>query len=135
MRPTRYMENDKLNFVSILIANGYGIRKGALFYTKKITGCDHRTLVRWYKTVNLSLLESRVMELKELIEKELEQIFVEMQNKRDKATYKDLVTGAGILSDKLTVLNGGVNSRDEVIVKDWRQAVLEARNESNVESK
>jgi len=123
-----YTNEHKAAVMALAISAGYP-KRGSKLYIKQISGSKHETLDRWYKTVNLKLLDDKIMELQELIEKELKSIFGSMDEKRKSATYKDLVTGVGILSDKYIVLTGGTNSRNETIIKDWRQAVLDARGE------
>lgn len=129
-RGKRYTEDEKLNLVSVLIANGYKQRKGAMLYTEKKTGVEHRTLAKYYKTVDIDKLEVKIMELKELIQTELQGIFQEMVNKRSNANYQNLVVAAGILIDKYVVLDGGVTNRTENVTKDWKVLVEMARQES-----
>lgn len=126
----KYSDDNKAGILATIIVYGFPNRRGSCQYAKAVTGVrDIRTLYRWYYNVDLGLIENKIMELEKLIEKELSLIFGEMNEKRPNATYKDLSTAAGILSDKLITIQGGVNSRTETIHKDWKQAVLDARAE------
>lgn len=125
-------DDGRANIIAFAILAGYPNRRGSQDYVlKKVTGqkLDYRTLKRWYLTVNLDLIEKKIMELKSLVEIELEEVFKEMGEKRKDASYRDLTVAAGIMSDKLIVLQGGVTNRSETISGNWKDIVESARTE------
>lgn len=127
-----YTQEQKASILAFAIASGYPVRKGSIKYTVANTGIckDPRVIGRWYKTVDRDLIEAKVMELKNFVETELTAIFGEMDKKREGASYRDLTTAAGILTDKLIVLEGGVTGRTESISGSWKDMIEAARNEN-----
>lgn len=124
----KYTEDEKLSIVATALALGYPKRKDSTAIIYKVLGVDHRTVIRFSKTIDMEKLEIKIMDLKELIEKELGAVFSEMNEKREKATYKDLSVTAGILLDKAFILNGEATSRTETISGNWKDLVEAAKN-------
>lgn len=125
-------DSGRANIVAFAIAAGYPHRRGSQDYVlKKVSGqkLDYRTLKRWYQNIDLDLLEFKIMELKKLLEIELQEVLEEMNNKRKDASYRDLTVAAGIISDKVILLDGGVTNRSENISGNWKDIVESARNE------
>lgn len=125
-------DNGRANIVAFAIASGYPNRRGSQDYVlKKVSGqkLDYRTLKRWYQNVDLDLLEFKIMELKKLLEIELAEVLEEMNNKRKDASYRDLTVAAGIISDKVILLDGGATNRTENISGNWKDIVEAARTE------
>lgn len=127
----KYSENDKAKVIAAAISMGYPSRKGSRRYAREALQHDHRTLTSWYKKVDVGLIEKQIMELKDLIDKELTFIFEAMEFKRDTASYKELATSAGILMDKAILLQGGATSRTENISTSWKDLIESARQDEN----
>lgn len=126
-------DNGRANIIAFAILAGYPNRRGSTDYVlKKISGqtMDYRTLRRWYLNIDLDLVEQKIMDLKKLLEVELDAVFEEMSKKRSEASYRDLATTMGIMSDKIILLQGGATNRTETISGNWRDVVEAAREEN-----
>lgn len=114
---TRYSDDQRAAVLAALDANG-----GNLSKTARDTGVPKSTLIAWRDNVHVppadELRTSKKLELTELIRTELDAIFEAMPGKRESADYKTLGTVAGILSDKLTLLDGGATSRIDLNVRN-----------------
>lgn len=133
----KYSKDDRASILAFAIASGYPLKHGSKQYSHKITKVSPITLNKWFsnidKYIGMELLEIKIMDLKHLIETELTNIFGQMENKRESASYRDLTTAAGILSDKLILLQGGVTNRTESISGSWKDIVEAAKLEDKTE--
>lgn len=118
-RRRRYDDKFRANSVVTLEAAGYPDRDGALTMVANHLGIPRETLRRWAIEKNNpappELVTEKKAELIDLYESELRSIFGEMPNARVSATYKDLGTVAGILTDKLQLLSGKPTWRGEIV--------------------
>lgn len=114
---TRYSDEQRAAVLAALDANG-----GNLSKTARDTGVPKSTLIAWRDNVHVpppdELRTSKKLELTELIHAELEAIFETLPGKRNAADYRALTTGAGILVDKLALLQGDPTSRVEMNVRN-----------------
>lgn len=124
----KYSERQKAKLMAYAISTGFPNRRGSKLHASIICGIDRKTVKKWYKQVDIELLEFEIMKLKELLDKELTQVFTEMETKRKDSSYRDLTVALGIISDKLILLEGGATSRTENIT-GWKEAIEAARNE------
>lgn len=103
----------------MLKASGYPERDGALSHTAQVLDVPISTLRDWYVTLPdpaLSELRTKkTFDLQTAIRAELEGIFKTMPNARPTAAYRELATAAGILIDKLQILNGQPTWRVEIV--------------------
>jgi len=94
----------------MLEAAGYPDKKGALEQTAKHLGMPATTLHGWYNATRnpppTEVRSEKKTELKDLLRNEIDYIFGAMPNARPDASYRDLGTVAGILFDKLQLLEG-----------------------------
>jgi len=125
----KYSERDKARIMAYAISVGFPQKRGSKLYASIVCGIDRKTVKKWYKQVDIELLEFEIMKLKELLDNELNQVFTEMETKRKDSSYRDLTVALGIISDKLILLEGGATSRNENIHVEWKEAIEAARNE------
>src|SRR3990167_1921785 len=118
-RPKRKSYDDKFraSAVVMLEAAGYPTEKGALTRTSEHLHVPAMTLMRWFRKVqnpppNEVVTEKRA-ELKDFVRSELNAIFGDMPIVRADASYRDLATAAGILIDKLQLLENKPTERVE----------------------
>lgn len=106
----RYDDKFRASAVVMLEAAGYPKREGALTQTANHLGVPLNTLKGWYTAEHnpppAKLRNKKRLELKELLRNELDHIFDTMPSVRQDARYRDLGTVAGILFDKLQLLEG-----------------------------
>ena len=119
MMPKRKSYDDKFraSAVVMLEAAGYPTEKGALQKVADNLGVPAMTISRWFKKSNNpapnDLVNEKAIDLLEAIRHELGAVFGEMPNAREFASYKDLATAAGILIDKLQLLENKPTERVE----------------------
>lgn len=105
-----YDDKFRASAVVMLEAAGYPNSKGALSHVSKHCGVPQSTLKGWYTGQNnpppTELRAEKKGELIDWINTELDSIFGVLPNKRNDASYRDLVTGIGILVDKRQLLTG-----------------------------
>ena len=106
----RYDDKFRASAVVMLEAAGYPDKEGALTQTANHLGVPLNTLKGWF-TANRNpppakLRNEKKTELKDLLRNELDHIFNAMPSARPDASYRDLGTVAGILFDKLQLLEG-----------------------------
>jgi len=105
-----YDDKFRASAVVMLEAAGYPDAKGALARTAKRVGVPSPTLHRWVREKNnpppSELVSEKKGELIDWINLELEAVFGVMPGKRNDASYRDLMTGVGILVDKRQLLSG-----------------------------
>jgi hypothetical protein len=117
-----YDERFKANAVAKLYAEGYPAFPGALRKVSAELGVPHQTLSRWVKglgtTVDMRLVELAVSSMETVIDERLDQILGKMEEKADKAQFKELAIAFGILFDKRQLLRGAPTSRTERLTHD-----------------
>lgn len=119
----QYSERDKAEGLAVLEANGGNVYKAA-----KELGINESTLRVWvnareaYGETLKGLRESAQKKLSELLETEVRDILSAMTTARDNASYKELATAAGILIDKLQLLEGKATERVEHTLTDDERA-------------
>jgi transposase-like protein len=115
---TRYSDEQRAAVLAALDANG-----GNLTRTARETGVPRQTIQTWAgqrdgQPISAEVRQENRLTLADLIRAELDAIFEAMPGKRQNADYKTLGTVAGILSDKLTLLDGGATSRIDLNVRN-----------------
>ena len=126
-RQTRYTDDFRASAVLMLEAAGYdgngGSKKGALSEVSRHLNVPATTLRRWFMGMQNpapdQLVNEKRLDLVDAIRNELGAIFNEMQHAREGASYRDLSTAVGILTDKLQILTGGptANENQRVIIE------------------
>lgn len=118
-RRKRYTDDFRASAVLMLEAAGYPDREGALSQVSERLGVPLSTIRSWYiGTRNpppAKLRNEKRFDLLKAIQDELAAIFPALSDRRDEATYRELVTAAGILIDKNQLLTGQPTWRGEVI--------------------
>lgn len=108
MKRNRYDDKFRASAVIMLEAQGYPNKEGALQTVANHLGIPHSTLHRWFhgkqNPAPSVLVQEKRIDFAEAIKAELAGIFYDMPNARQDAAYKDLATSAGILLDKLQLL-------------------------------
>ena len=133
----KYTPDERANFVAYLLLNGYPNKPGSLRFTQRKTGVDKGQLRRWLDFPDkwcgsFENIEEKMNNLGVIIDKELEEIFEQMKGKREGATYSQLATAAGILLDKMLVLQNKPTSINENRgVVDWMSAIKADRDKYN----
>ncbi len=94
---------------------GYPNKKGALKAVHNHTRIPMPTLFRWFHGQQnpppSDLVNETKIDLVAAIKRELADLFPAMAGARDEASYKDMATSAGILIDKLQLLEGKPTER------------------------
>ncbi len=105
MQKRRYTDEERALALTILDDNG-----GNLARTAKETGIPRTTIKRWVDgAVNGAVVQMRdekKLELADLYEGIQRKILPVAEEKIKETGFKDLLTGAGIAADKMTMLRG-----------------------------
>lgn len=113
----RYDDKFRASAIIMLEAQGYPNKEGALTSVANHLNVPKPTLYRWFTAKqnppSYELVTEKRIEFKAVIRKELDSIFKDMPNARQDASYRDLGTVAGILLDKLQLLEGEPTSITE----------------------
>lgn len=106
----RYDDKFRASAVVMLEAAGYPDRKGALSHVSKHLGVPIPTLTRWVTGAQNpapnDLVTKNRIDLADLLDTEIAAAFEAAKGVRGEATYRDLMTGIGILVDKRQLLRG-----------------------------
>lgn len=119
----RWTDNERSDAVLMLEAAGYPKRKGALTEVADRLKIPATTLRRWHLGLSnpppAETVKKKRFELRSALRQEIEAIFGEMGHARADASYRDLGTVAGILFDKLQLLNGDstANTNQRILVE------------------
>jgi transposase-like protein len=128
-----YSDKFKAGALTMLLAQNYPEDVYALERVARHLHIPGRTLRRWYKGENGQppdeLVAETKKELAELFEDEIRTIMSSLPSVRDEATYRDLVTGAAILTDKLQLLRGKPTERSEQTVNVGFEHLANMSNE------
>jgi len=107
----------------MLEAAGYPDRKGALSHVSKHLGVPIPTLKRWatgaQNPAPNDLVTKNRIELGDLLDSEIAAAFEAAKEVRSEASYRDLMTGIGILVDKRQLLRGEPtqNTKQRILVE------------------
>ena len=118
----RYNDEFRASSVLLLEAAGYPRRPAALEEVAARVKVSSRQLRRWYDGSSNPppdrIVGHKKLDLRKAIQTELAEIFESMGGARADASYRDLGTVAGILFDKLALLNGDStqNSNQRIII-------------------
>lgn len=119
----RYDDKFRANAVVLLEAAGYPNKPGALGTTAKRLGIPDRTLSRWArKEQNAApdeIVTEKRVELADLLRAEIRNALGAMDEARPEASYRDLATSIGIMTDKLQLLTGEPtdNNRTRIVIE------------------
>lgn len=119
----RYDDKYRAGAVVMLEAAGWPGAKGALTRTANHLGIQPRTLQRWALRENnpppAHLVSEKRAELTDLLRKEIDAALGAMDEVRPDASYRDLGTVVGILTDKLQLLTGEPteNNRTRIVIE------------------
>jgi transposase-like protein len=106
----RYDDKFRASAVVMLEAAGFPDRKGALSHVSKHLGVPIPTLTRWVTGAQNpapnDLVTKNRIELTDLLDTEIAAAFEAAKSVRGDASYRDLMTGIGILVDKRQLLRG-----------------------------
>jgi transposase-like protein len=105
-----YDDKFRASAVIMLQAQGYPDTKGALQAVARNLGVATSTLQGWFnKTSNPpppNIRREKEIDFVAAIKSELAEVLNLLPDKRDEATYRELVTAVGILTDKMRLLDG-----------------------------
>lgn len=105
----------------MLSAEGYPKKRGALAKVALTLNIPERTISRWFNgeqnVVSDQIVMKKEFDLSAALRRELEQIIPLLEERRKEATYPQLMTAIGILTDKTLLLDGKITSRDEIIIR------------------
>lgn len=121
----RYDDKFRASAVVMLEAAGYPDKKGALEQTTKACKVPESTLRGWYNETHnpppAKLRAEKRLEIADIIRNEIYAALGAAPDARPEASYRDLITGAAILVDKLQLLQGKptgiVENRDNPLDK------------------
>lgn len=106
----RYDDKFRASAVVMLEAAGYPDRKGALEQTAKHLHVPNTTIHGWFNAIHnpppSDVRTEKRGEIADIIRSEIYAALEEAPNARPEASYRDLITGAAILVDKLQLLEG-----------------------------
>lgn len=112
----------------MLEAAGYPAKPGALSTVSKHIKVPASTLRGWFnRTSNpppAKIRDEKRFDLIEALRAEIADALGAAPNARDDASYKDLITGAAILIDKLQLLTGKPTERTEHRITDEHRSQL-----------
>lgn len=115
----RYSDEFRASAVLMLEAAGYPAREGALSQVASHLGMPRTTLRRWYRGAihppPAEIVQKKRLDLRAAIRAEVDEIFTAMGAVRPDASYRDLAWAAGVLIDKLQLLDGKPTWRVELI--------------------
>jgi len=115
----RYDDKFRANAVLLLEGAGYPDTKGALTRVANNVGVPAMTISRWFKRANNpppnELVNEKRPGLIDLIREEIYGVLATLPKERSEADYRTLVTGLGILVDKLQLLEGKATERIELM--------------------
>lgn len=118
-----YSDEIKASAIAFMDAAGYPDTPGASERVSERFGIPRRTLERWYKGERRRppdhLVHGKKAELADLFRAEIAAAFKEMNEARPGASYRDLATAVGILTDKLQLLTGEPteNSNTRIVIE------------------
>lgn len=117
MKRRRYTDDFRASTVLMLEAAGYPDTKGALQQVADNVGVAAMTISRWFHASNNpppnELVTIKREDILNLIKKQLHRALTEMDKTADDADYRSLATAAGILTDKMELLEGRATERVE----------------------
>lgn len=119
----KYDDKFRANAVVLLEAAGYPNKIGALGTTAKRLGVHERTLSRWARQENnpppSELVTEKRGQLVDLLRDEIGHALHAMNDARPDASYRDLATAIGIMTDKLQLLTGEPtdNNRTRIVIE------------------
>ena len=123
-RRKQYTDKQRAAAIAMLEGMGYPSKKGALKAVFDHTRIPMPTLYRWFHGLNnpvsSDLVNETKIDLVAAIKRELIDLFPAMAGTRDNASYKDMATSAGILIDKLQLLEGKPTAINEERASDAR---------------
>lgn len=129
MKHPRYNDKQRAAAVAMLQGMGYPEKKGALTAVYNHTGIPLPTLSRWFRGTSNpppnDIVNETKIDLVSAIKKELADLFPAMGDARDGASYKELATAAGILIDKLQLLEGKPTAINEERASDARNKLMD----------
>ena len=124
-KASTFTDEERADAVALLIMQGWPEKKGALTSVANHLNIWPRTLSRWAKGESNpppdKIVTNKKSSIVDLIEHEMRAIFGAMGASRDDATYQQLGTVFGILTDKRQLLTGGPteNINQRVLVLDF----------------
>lgn len=105
-----YDDKFRASSVLMLSAQGYPDAPGALAYVAKHLDVPASTLKGWFQGTSnpppANIREEKKSDFKTLFTDEIYSILGVLPDKRDEATYQQLVTSMGIFFDKIRLLDG-----------------------------
>ena len=117
----RYDDKFRASAVVMLQAAGYPDKKGALAKTAQHLKVPNTTLRGWYTEAHnpapSELRTEKEADLTELLRAELQAAFAEASKARPDATWRDLMTGVGIMVDKLQLLENKPTERTDNTIR------------------
>lgn len=122
-KKTRYDDKFRANALVLLEAAGFPNTEGALTRTASHLGVPITTLSRWAKGESnpppADVVAEKRAELSSLLRQEIEGALGAMASVRGEASYRDLGTVVGILTDKLQLLTGKPteNNRTRIVIE------------------
>ncbi|MEN6544445.1 MAG: hypothetical protein ABFE07_00210 [Armatimonadia bacterium] len=118
---TSYSDEFRASAVLMLDTAGYPNTEGALTRVSEHLGIPINTLKAWFTGAHnpppAKVRRRKKIDLQQAIRQELAGLFPQMEGKRIEASYKDLATAAGILIDKLQLIEGKPTGRVEWVNK------------------
>lgn len=117
----RYTDEFRAGAVVMLEAQGYPRVKGSLQSVSDHLHVPAMTLHRWFHAVQnpppRKLVKQKTEDFRVLLRREIAAALQAAPEAREFATYKDLITGAAILLDKLQLLEGKPTDRSEQTIR------------------
>lgn len=116
-----YSDETRAKVVAMLNAEGYPNVKGALTKVSELFGIPMQTISRWFYGTNNPPISKDVsekeFELADALRKELQAIIPLLEDKRGEASYQQLITATGVLTDKMLLLDGKMTGRNEILIR------------------
>ena len=121
----KYSDRQKAEAIALVMTSQRGAFYGRVAEVAAQLNIPVETLRFWVngklKPVDEETQREVNAELMERFDKEIDAIFEQMEVKRDRAMYRDLVIGLGIIFDKKQLINGGATENIQQQITVVRQ--------------
>ena len=131
MARRRYTDEFRASAVVMMVSLGWPDAEGVAQRVANHLNVPRQTLTRWatesQSPAPIEVVQEKRKDLVALIEDELHAIFGEFEHARGDASYGQLATAAGILTDKLLLLRGHPTDRVEYVNTDSARQLIVSR--------
>lgn len=133
----KYSDEERASLIVMLQSEGYPVKPGALKKVAAYAQVHENVLRRWWQgkfnPPPTTSVARKKIDLSKALREELAGIFGQMALKREEATYRDLTIAAGIMVEKLQLVEGKPTQNVNLEMKaytgftpdDWDKSEIE----------